>query len=557
MKTAAEISPRAATTAADEAKSRAWYLLVLIFVLLASGILAGGIFSYRNYQVHFRTEVEQQLSAITELKTAQIVRWRRERMADAVFLRRTPYVARRALDVLARPASATTRQMFVSWLKALCASGSYEQVLLLDERLNLGLVYPEGTSGVLGDVALRAAQEALRTREVVVADLHQETENGPVHLSIMIPLIVRRESSGDNVPAAGVGSSSSERSTGVLVLQLNAQKDLYPLVQQWPTLSQTAETLLVRRDGSNALFLNDLKYQTNTALKLRIPLASTNVPAVRAARGQEGIVEGIDYRGVPVLASLRAIPGSPWSMVARMDLAEVYAPVRQRLGMTVLLMAALLLSAGAAVGLVWRQQRVGFYRERAAAAEMIRASEEKFRTLVENIPQRIFIKDRNLRFASVNQHFARDLGISPEEAVGKADGDFFPRELADKYRADDERIMRTGQTEEMEEKYVQDGREVWVHAIKSPVRDERNEITGVFGIFWDITESKRAADQLQQQTEEIQARNEELRRFNRAAVGRELRMIELKREINELCSQASQPPRYALDFVTEPGRAER
>ena len=69
-------------------------------------------------------------------------------------------------------------------------------------------------------------------------------------------------------------------------------------------------------------------------------LESTNVPAVKAVLGQEGIVEGIDYRGVPVVAYLCAIPNSPWSMVTRMDLAEVYAPLRERLWLTVLLLGA-------------------------------------------------------------------------------------------------------------------------------------------------------------------------------------------------------------------------
>ena len=220
------------------------------------------------------------------------------------YLRRTPYVARRALDVLAHPASLATRQMFTAWLESLFAGGSYEQVLLLDERLNVGLVYPEGTSGVLSDAALRAAQQALRSRQVVVADLHRETEDGPVYLSMMVPLVVRREGAGDRVPAAGKGSSPADRSAGLLVLQINAHKEFYPLIQRWPTPSRTAETLLVRRDGNDALFLNELKFQTNAALKLRISLDRTNVPAVKAALGQEGIVEGIDYRGEPVVACL-------------------------------------------------------------------------------------------------------------------------------------------------------------------------------------------------------------------------------------------------------------
>ena len=132
--------------------------------------------------------------------------------------------------------------------------------------------------------------------------------------------------------------------------------------------------------------------------------------------------------------------------------------------------------------------------ERKRADEELRASEAKYRTLVENIPQKIFIKDRSFRWVSINENLARDLGIRPEEAVAKTDADFFPPEFAAKYHADDVRIMETGRTEELEERYTQGGRKTWVNTIKTPVRDMNGEIVGLLGIFWDITERKRAED---------------------------------------------------------------
>ncbi len=353
----------------ESTKPQGWRPLALIFLLLAAGIVAVGYFSYQIYEQRFRTGIEQELSVISELKVAQIVQWRHERLADANFLRHTPYSARRGLDVLAQPASLVTRQMFMAWLEALFAGGAYEQALLLDERLNVGAVYPERASGGLSAVALRAAQDALSSRQVVLTDLHRETEDGPVYLTIMIPLVVRQESTGDKVPAAGKGSSKVDRSAGLLILQINAGKELYPMIQTWPTPSRTAETLLVRRDGNDALFLNELRFRTNAALRFRASLESTNTPAVKAVLGQEGMVEGRDYRGVRVLAALRAVPDSPWFLVARMDTAEAYAPLRERLRLIILVVGALLLGAAASVGFVWRQQRIRFYRERHELAE--------------------------------------------------------------------------------------------------------------------------------------------------------------------------------------------
>jgi diguanylate cyclase (GGDEF)-like protein/PAS domain S-box-containing protein len=144
--------------------------------------------------------------------------------------------------------------------------------------------------------------------------------------------------------------------------------------------------------------------------------------------------------------------------------------------------------------------------ERKRAEEALRESESKYRTLVENLPQRVFFKDRNSVYVSCNENYARDLRINPDEIVGKTDCDFYPKELAEKYRADDKRIMESGETEDIEEEYVQDGRQAYVLTVKTPVRDENGSVVGVLGIFWDITERKRAEEERERLHAELELR---------------------------------------------------
>ncbi|MBM4053132.1 MAG: PAS domain S-box protein [Planctomycetes bacterium] len=129
---------------------------------------------------------------------------------------------------------------------------------------------------------------------------------------------------------------------------------------------------------------------------------------------------------------------------------------------------------------------LGIDRERNVDA--LRTSENKYRVLLENLPQKIFHKDRESVYVSCNENYARDIGIMPEEIKGKTDYDFFPKSLAEKYRRDDQRIMKSGMPEEFEEKYVVEGREYVIQTAKTPVKDETGKITGILGIFWDITE---------------------------------------------------------------------
>jgi PAS domain S-box-containing protein len=130
--------------------------------------------------------------------------------------------------------------------------------------------------------------------------------------------------------------------------------------------------------------------------------------------------------------------------------------------------------------------------DRKRVEDALRNSEKKSRMLLENLPQKIFFKDKDSVYVSCNENYARDLKIHHDEISGKTDYDFYPKELAEKYRADDKRIMMSGKTEDIEEEYIQDGQRISVHTVKTPVLDEKGNGVGILGIFWDITEHKNA-----------------------------------------------------------------
>jgi PAS domain S-box-containing protein len=138
------------------------------------------------------------------------------------------------------------------------------------------------------------------------------------------------------------------------------------------------------------------------------------------------------------------------------------------------------------------------------------ANEQKYRALVENIPEKIFIKDTTLTYVSCNDHYARDLGITPDAITGKTDFDFYPHDLAEKYRADDQAVMDSGKIKMLEEKYPFDGKEIWISTIKTPIRNDAGIISGILGIFHDISKQKEAEEALNKKNSDLEAAYEEI-----------------------------------------------
>ena len=375
-------------------------VLWLIFVILAAGIILSGVFVYQNKEKHFIKETEHKLAAIADLKAGEILRWKTERLRDAEVFFRNPVFAGLVRDFFARPQDSTLEKKLRTWMGLIEKGYDYDRVRLLDSRGVVRLSVPD-TEEPLSPILKRKVAETLQLRQITFVDFYRQERSRKISLGFLVPI---------------PDDQDGGRPLGVLALRIDPEVYLYPFIQRWPEPTETAETLLVRREGKDVVFLNELKFQKNAALTLRIPLGNQDVPSVKAVLGWKGIVEGHDYRGVPVLAAVRAISDSPWFLVARMDTAEVYQPMRETMWLMLLLVGALLVGAGTGVGLIWRQQRLRFYRERAGAAEALqRANDELERRVEERTAEVRFLSTRLL---AAQEEERRRIAIDLHDGIG-------------------------------------------------------------------------------------------------------------------------------------------
>lgn len=153
-----------------------------------------------------------------------------------------------------------------------------------------------------------------------------------------------------------------------------------------------------------------------------------------------------------------------------------------------------------------KRQVEGRTRELAAKGALLEAqSEELFRSremlwsVLDGVPQRVFWKDRHSVYLGCNKPFSLDMGCdSADEVVGKTDDDAPWKAYAAQYRADDHAVITTGAPKYNIDEPLKraDGQQVWLKTSKVPLHDKDGNVIGVLGTYEDITEQKRAAEEI-------------------------------------------------------------
>lgn len=506
----------------------------LSFVLLAVAILALTAAGISHTFVQQRDKETARLQAIAELKAQQIADWLKERQKDAAFMQTSQFCAanyRRWHEA----GDLASRDLLQARLEQLRQSHGFAAILLLDERgerLWGSARAPLEIAPSLRDAARQAAADL----QVHWVGPYRGLAGTP-RLDFVAPLT-----------AAGAHPP-------LVVLYADPTDWLFRTLQTWPVPSTSGETLLFRRDGDQVLFLNELRRRGDTAMKLRIPMAAPKLLAAKVLRGEAGsgsLAEGEDSRGVAVMGMVQAIPGTDWFLVAALDRKEVYEEAtRDAIWIGLAGLLALFMAAAGFYLLRQRQQLALAASVQQSQAERLRAL-SLLAAIADSSDDAIFAKDLEGRFILFNRAASHFVGKPVEDVLGRDERAIFPAEQAERVMAIGRQVIAENRIHTQEEVLsMPDGERVFL-TTKGPLRDADGQIIGLFGFSRDITARKDAEEALYRQAEELRQRNEELERFNRATVGRELDMIALKQQVDALSRQLGQEPPYPLAFLDVP-----
>ena len=389
-------------------ENRFFIILILIFIFLTAGFSTGGYIYYETQKNHFVTEAKKQLESIANLKKEEISNWRSERLGDAEVFYKNSAFSDIVKQYFEKPDDLALRNMVYAWINQQNSTDiDYDRIFLLD-KLGNEKMSSSANNIPLSSIIKPKALEAMQSGKIIFVDFYRNEYTQDIFVISIVPIL---DIENNDVPL------------GALVMRINPETFLYPYIELWPVPSDTAETLIVRKEGNDAVFLNELRFSKNTALNLRISLDRTENPAVKAVLGQEGNIEGIDYRGHKVFASIGKIPDSPWYIVARIDQAEVLKPLQERLWTIIILVGVLITGSFFIIGFIWRRQGVVFYRlkyEDELEKNWLQ------RVVSSSLNEILIFNDATLKFAYINEGACKNLNYTSEELFYKTPLDIEP-----------------------------------------------------------------------------------------------------------------------------------
>ncbi|MBN1396431.1 MAG: PAS domain S-box protein, partial [Bacteroidetes bacterium] len=368
---------------------------VLFFLFLAAAILAVSYSLYRSHQKKIIGEKHAELTAIADLKIQQITQWQKERLGDAEIIINDAFISSRVKSYLQSPNSSVQKYEIKSWLNSFLKYYEYSAAYIFDTSGNAYI------SSSASPVIIRAhveglVREAAVRKKAVLSDFHRCDSLSDVRIFLITPIMT-------NI-------NRNDKAIGVLLLCIDPEKLLFPIIEIWPTASRTSESLLIERCGNEIVFLNNLRHRDNTASVLRLPASSQKLPAVMAVRGIEGIVERKDYRGIEVLAVTRKVPDSPWYMVSKVDQEEVYAPILNQLWLISGAAFLLILASGIFFFIWWRNRKRQLKIERMAFLK-------HFEYLIKYAHDIYILVNENLDIIEVNDQALETYGYTREEML--------------------------------------------------------------------------------------------------------------------------------------------
>ena len=361
-----------------------------------------------SYYIEFRkeklNEIRSNLRSIAELKANNLQNWRMERIGDGSVLGQSPIIARTLVNIskgsLTQDGKNELKDVFSIFKNAY----HYTAIKIVD--LNGNLIVSDSLDLPTSNAVKELLPDAVKSREIMLTGLHKNDGGNAytgTNLDVIVPLV----------------SPDGRSVRYALVLEVSPSTFIFPLIQNWPAESETAETLIIRDDGNgNALFLNDLRHVKDASLNLVIPKENENVLAIMALKGHTGFTEGLDYRNEDVIGYILPVKDTKWFMIAKIDEREAFSEIRRITVWFFGILALLIIIFIYVVSYSVKNMRMEHYRKLYELESEKKQLLDNYRYLIKKANDAIIISGEGGKIIEVNGRASELYGFSEDEMAG-------------------------------------------------------------------------------------------------------------------------------------------
>lgn len=459
---------------------------VFAFFLFAFIIASAGYVIFQRHKEDIKRNEQGKLGGIAKLKIEQINSWLADLKGDIQAITQDPQFLEMAERCrrhgrMDGKVEARLSGHLLS-LHRTHPDDGYSSISLFDDQARPCL--STSSHKQIGEDEKQYSLNSLHSGQALFFDTQHESAGTPgtVRIGLSVPIMVKNE--------------GRQRAIGAVLAEIDPKYFLFPQLRDWPTSSTSAENMLVKRSGDEIIFLSKLRFRGSDEPMLRLPLTQNTLLASKALLGKEGLLEGVDYRGIPVIGVVSKISSTPWAVVSKIDQAEIYKPV-DYLSKWVMALSALFFLVGSGVFVYWGRQQILYTRLVKAQNE----SREEVRRLGEALKhsgEATVLVDCDSRIVYVNPAFTHLFGYPLEEVAGKRVAEIFETPETDTAQPHEifSAVKKHGIFHDEVLRRTKDGRLVTILLTLRPVLDEQGGAAGYVANMLDLTERKKMEEAL-------------------------------------------------------------
>ena len=366
---------------------------VLLFALLG-GLTVFAAQRFFNYELnHLRKENGNFLKTTTELKVSRLSYWYEDEMSDAGLIARN-ITSFKVFNDFVTDSSIAAKNGVEMYLRMLRDEHGYKDIFIISSTGYPMLSASE--SGYQPSPELNASiRRSLLGKKIDFSDIYISPDGLAPFMDIVSPI-----------------ADDKDSILALIVFRFNPLKVIFPLLSYWPDSKFYHEIKLVRNDGDSISIFNEEQLTWKEPVIAKYSRDNPETPSLLAADGFKGVYEGLDSRGIKVLSYSSPVEGTPWFIVTKMNMSDVYRELNEDMFLLVLVFVLLLFLALS--GFLYAQAN----REKKMYKSLWQSREE-FKTTIYSIGDAVIITDNTGKVTNMNPVAEQLTGWTEEEAIDK------------------------------------------------------------------------------------------------------------------------------------------